>query len=99
MDRELRITCPGCETILIVDRITGEIIETRKPILEKSTGDRFKDAFLKADEDKKKLVSKFDDMKAQLDKKKKFAEDLFNESLKQAKEDKDMKPRNIFDND
>lgn len=41
------ITCPGCKTILIVDRRTGKIVEKRKPIVEDSTGDRFEDARLR----------------------------------------------------
>ncbi|MBI4666898.1 MAG: hypothetical protein HY751_10885 [Nitrospinae bacterium] len=99
MERELKISCPGCGVVLIVDRVTGEVLETRKPLVENSTGDRLSDAFLKVKKDKEKRDSIFDNMEAHLEQKKKTAEDLFNESLKSASKDPDKKPLNIFDMD
>ena len=45
-DKHLEVKCPGCGTIMTVDRISGKTIETRKPLLQKEeqTGDRFEDA-------------------------------------------------------
>ncbi|MCC5876022.1 MAG: hypothetical protein JJU11_07365 [Candidatus Sumerlaeia bacterium] len=40
----LTVTCPECDSILIVDRNTGEVLEVRKPLVEESSGDRFEDA-------------------------------------------------------
>ncbi|MBI5816211.1 MAG: hypothetical protein HZB29_11455 [Nitrospinae bacterium] len=99
MDREIKVACPGCQTILIVDRITGELIETRKPLVEKSSGDRFIDAFTKAKDDRDKRAGKLDDIAGQLEKKRKMAEELFKASLNEAKKEKDIKPNNIFDLD
>ena len=99
MEKELRITCPCCRSILIVDRISGEILETRKPLVEQSSGDRLKDAFLKQQKDKEKRDSLFSNIKDIQEKKKKLAEELFNASLDDAKKDRDQKPRSIFDAD
>jgi hypothetical protein len=46
-DEFFEIKCPDCQTILIVRRRDGKVMETRKPIIEDSTGDRFDDAFEK----------------------------------------------------
>lgn len=42
----LNVECPGCGTILVVNRKTGKVLESRKPLLEETerTGDRFEDA-------------------------------------------------------
>lgn len=40
----LSVTCPECDSILIVDRKSGEVLEVRKPLVEESSGDRFEDA-------------------------------------------------------
>lgn len=42
----LEVKCTCCHSILIVDKKTGKVVETRAPLLsqEESTGDRFEDA-------------------------------------------------------
>jgi len=99
MEKEIKLSCPCCGAILFVDRISGQVIETRKPILENSTGDRLEDAFIKSKEDKEKRESLFDNMKQIHDQKKKIAEDIFKASLESAKKTKDEKPRSVFDAD
>ncbi|MBI5749564.1 MAG: hypothetical protein HZA00_10605 [Nitrospinae bacterium] len=100
MDKELKITCPDCGVILVVDRITGKVLETRKPIIEQSTGDRFADAILKVKKDKEKITStKFDDLKKEQDKKRKISEEIFKTSLKEEKKDNNIKPHSIFEGD
>lgn len=99
MEKELRVTCPCCDTILLVDRLTGEVLHTRKPLVEKSSGDRFADALLKTRKDKEKVESAFNDLKARQEHKKKAAEEIFEASLNDAAKDTDEKPRNIFDMD
>lgn len=99
MDRELKIKCPCCESLLFVDRVSGKIIETRKPLVEQSTGNRLDDAFKKNIVDKESRSSIFDDMADNLAKKKKLSEELFKASLEDAKKDKDAKPHSIFDAD
>jgi hypothetical protein len=96
MKRELTVTCPGCHTILVIDRNNGAVLETRKKLVEESSGDRFADAFKKVDEDKKKRDDLFDTLGQTLAKRKKAAEELFNASLEEAIND-DTPPENIFD--
>src|SRR3990170_1483915 len=100
MDKELKFTCPDCGIILTVDRITGKIVESRKPIIEESTGDRFADALFKVKKNKEKLsATKFDDLKREQEKKKKLSEEIFKTSMEEAKKNKDVKPSDIFDMD
>jgi len=99
MEKELRINCPGCGTVLIVDRISGKILETRKPLVDNSTGDRLKDAFLKAEQDREKRAAAFDNMKEIQEKKRKLAEDIFNASMEDSKNRGDERPDSIFDAD
>ena len=53
------IKCPCCNTILVIDRIDGKVIEERRPILEQSSGDRFKDALIKSKQQKVTIEKKF----------------------------------------
>ncbi len=99
MEKDIKVNCPCCDSILIVDRISGKILETRRPLVEQSSGDRLEDAFLKSKQDKEKVASAFDNIKEKQEEKKKLAEDLFNASLKSAKDSGGEKPRSIFDSD
>lgn len=99
MEKEIRVTCPCCKSILIIDRIGGKILETRKPLVEDSTGDRLDDAFKKQEIDREKRDAVFSDMKGELEKRKKMSEEIFKASLEDAKKDKDVKPDSIFDLD
>jgi len=60
-DDFFEITCPDCKTILIVRRRDGKLMETRKPILADSTGDRFEDAMLKVKRSPGEIEKKFED--------------------------------------
>jgi hypothetical protein len=93
MAREpIKITCPCCNTILIIDPQEGEVLEQRKPILEESTGDRLKDAFIKAQKRHDDAESIFQKAKEKdKDRRSKF-DDLFKESLEKAKENDDGTP-------
>jgi predicted nucleic acid-binding Zn-ribbon protein len=100
MEKELSIACPDCGTILIVDRVSGKILETRRPLVEKPSGDRLTDAFGKMKADKEKRDRLFAEMNEAEERKKRLAEELFNASLKEAKESgEDIRPTNIFDRD
>ena len=99
MAKDLRVTCPCCESILIIDRATGKIVESREPLVEESSGDRLTDAFLKTKQDKEKTESLFANMKQDQEERKKAAEDLFKSSLREASEEPHAKPDSIYDND
>ena len=90
--RTINVTCPGCKTILVVNRDTGAILETRKPLVENPSGDRFADALRAHKEHEKKLGSLFTESVAGLSKKEQERQRLFEESLKQAREKGDTEP-------
>ena len=100
MEDVYKIECPCCTTILVVDRLTGKILEQRRPILEESTGDRYQDAMKKvkdrgtmAEEKFKKIQSERHDKAAKLDA-------LFKDSLKRAQESGDEpKKMNPFESE
>jgi len=97
--RTYMVTCPCCATILVVNRDTGEITETRKPLVEKPSGDRFADALQAQKEHKKKLGSLFADSVTGLSKKDEERRRQFEESLKKAREQGDSVEPEIRDID
>jgi predicted nucleotide-binding protein (sugar kinase/HSP70/actin superfamily) len=93
MDNTLTIKCPKCHDVLIVDRITGEILEVRSPLVENSSGDRFADAFKKVKSSAQEAEDKFQRSKEAEKNKKRDLDALFEKSLEQAKkEDPGAKP-------
>lgn len=85
MSDELKITCPCCQTILIVDR-KGKILEERKPILEESTGDRFEDAFQKVRGSKEAAEAKFKEAQRKEAERMARLESMFSDGMKRAQE-------------
>jgi hypothetical protein len=86
MDDFIKVTCPECNCILVVNKKTGEVVETRKPILEETTGDRFKDAFLKVKRSSALTEEKFRAAQEREKDKSKKLDALFSEKLKEIKE-------------
>ena len=94
------IKCPCCNTILVIDRIDGKVIEERKPILEQSTGDRFKDALIKSKRQKAVVEKKFKESEEAHKNRSESLQNIFNKSLKNVKESGDKsKPLTPFDYD
>ena len=81
------ITCPDCQSILIVRRRDGRVVETRKPILKESTGDRFDDAMLKVKQSGGEIERKVEAARARERGKKERLEALFKDGLKRAEEE------------
>ncbi len=94
------IKCPCCNTILVIDRIDGKIVEERKPILEQSTGDRFKDALIKSRQQKATVERKYKESEEAHKKRSESLKNIFDKSLKKVKENCDKsKPLTPFDYD
>ena len=94
------IKCPCCNTILVIDRIDGKVIEERRPILEQSSGDRFKDALIKSKQQKVTIEKKFKESEKAHKKRSESLQNIFDESLKKVKESDDKsKPLTPFDYD
>ncbi len=100
MDEFLKITCPCCDTILVIDRIKGNIVETREPIVDESSGDRFEDAFEKVRHAKEAAEAKFTEAQQKERERKAKLESLFNDGLKRAKDEGEItRPHRDFDLD
>lgn len=96
----IKITCPACNTLLIIDRINGKINEVRKPIIEQSTGDRFKDAFIKSSRQKADAENKFKKSAKAQQNRSESLNNLFKKSLEEIKKSGDAtKPETPFDFD
>ena len=83
----IQIACPECQSILIVRRRDGKLVETRKPILKDSTGDRFEDARLKVKGLKDEVERKVEEAKARERGKMDRLNALFEEGLKKQREE------------
>ena len=79
------VPCPGCKTVLIVRRKDGKVVEVRKPILEQSSGDRFKDAEQKVRGEKDAIAKKFEEAREREKNKMDRLNALFKENLEKAK--------------
>jgi len=94
------IKCPCCNTILVIDRIDGKVIEERRPILEQSSGDRFKDALIKSKQQKVTIEKKFKESEKAHKKRSESLQNIFNDSLKKVNESDDKsKPLTPFNYD
>lgn len=92
------IKCPCCNTTLVIDRLDGKVVEERKPLIEDSTGDRFKDAMIKTKQQKAVVEKKFKDSESAHKKRAQSLDSIFKESLKKVKENDDgTKPFNPMD--
>ena len=96
-----KITCPCCNTILVVDKVTGEILERREPLVENPSGDRFADALRAQKDHSKKVSTLFDKSLSGLKEKDTERQNLFEESLKKTREEGigDYKPIRDIDLD
>ena len=95
-----KVTCPGCKYVLVIDKKSGNIVETRKPILEESSGDRFKDAFEKVRHSHELAEEKFRSAREKEKSKFEKLDALFSEKLKEVREKgDDGPPESPFDLD
>lgn len=84
--RTVEVKCPCCKTILVVNRETGEVVEQRKALVEQSSGDKLADALRAHAEHKKKVAGLFAESVAGVSKKEEERRALFEEKLRQARE-------------
>lgn len=98
MSSFLEVKCPECDHILIIDRITGKVVEVRKPLLKHGSGDRFKDSLDKVKQGTKEAEELFNKSVAAEKTKSKDLNDLFEKSLDQVKQQGPITPeKNILD--
>jgi len=85
--RTYNITCPCCQTILVINRDTGKILEERKPLVDDPSGDRFADAMRARKEHADKMKTLFDKSLTSVAEKDEERRSVFEESLKKAREE------------
>lgn len=83
MSETYNISCPCCDTILVVERKTGKVVEQRKPILEESSGDRYEDALKKVRQRPGQAEEKYSRYEEEQAAKKARLNALFDERLKE----------------
>ncbi len=86
-DEFFEVNCPGCQTILIIRRRDGKLVETRKPILEESSGDRFEDAFEKVRRSKGDIEKKVEEARERERVKMDRLDVLFKEGMSKAEQE------------
>jgi uncharacterized Zn finger protein (UPF0148 family) len=91
-DDILKIACPDCKNILVVDRKSGKVLEVLKPIIEESTGDRFEDAMLKVKRSTNDLEKKVEQARQREREKMDRLNAVFKEGLEKAKDEGPIKP-------
>lgn len=98
--RRLTVRCPECNSDLVVDAATGEILSHRRPKQAPAAGKDF-DALLKGlDEDKARAADLFDRELAGMKDRDRLLEEKFREALRRAEEEPDEgPPRRPFDLD
>ena len=99
MDDTLTIKCPGCDTVLVVLRKTGEILEVRKQIVENSSGDRFEDARQKVLGQGDRAQRLFEEAKRKEQDKHARLEALFKEKREEFKDQPIERPDRPIDRD
>jgi hypothetical protein len=94
------VKCPCCETILIVDRRTGKILDERRPILDQSTGDRYQDALKKVKTRGATAEEKYQKFQQERGTKMAKLDALFKDTVKKVEESgEEIKPFNPYDRD
>lgn len=99
MDATLKVECPECHCVLVVDRRSGKVLEVRRPIREASSGDRLEDALRNVRERGTKLDDKMKAVREAEKQKATRLEGLFKEGLDRAKDDDTTSGPRPFDLD
>ena len=98
--KNFEIKCPDCNTILIVDRLSGKILEVRKPLLEESesTGDRFEDARKRVESSHDRVNEKVEEVQRAQKEKMAKLDALFSERKKEIEDSGEPveKPDSVF---
>jgi len=70
----------------VVNRVDGTVVEVRQPLVAESSGDRLTDALQAHKEHRNKVASLFSSSLADVAKKEQERKDVFEESLRRARE-------------
>ena len=97
---QLRVRCPDCESELVVDAATGEVLSHRKAKAPVAGGRSFDDLFSEMKESKDRAEEIFEREKAAYKDRDRLMEEKFKEAWKRAEEDPETgPPKRPFDLD
>jgi hypothetical protein len=97
---QLRVRCPDCDSELVVDAATGEVLSHRKPKAPVAGGRTFDDLFSEMNASKSRADEIFEREKAAYKDRDRLMEEKFKEALKRAEEDPEAgRPKRPFDLD
>jgi hypothetical protein len=86
MAANLEVTCPCCESFLVIDRLTGEVLIHKEK--EKKISGSLESMVSKLESQKSEIAKKFDkELESQKDRAR-LLEEKFQEALKRADKDK-----------
>jgi hypothetical protein len=98
--RRLHLRCPDCESELVVDAATGEVLSHRAPKQPPAGGKDFESLMRGLDEGKARAEAVFEQEKAAMKDRQRLLDEKFAEALKRAEEDPDQgPPKRPFDLD
>ena len=98
--KRLHVRCPDCETELVVDAETGEVISHRAAHRPLAGGKDFDSLMRGIDEGKARAEALFEQEKAAMKDRQRLLDEKFDEALKRAQEEPDdVPPKRPFDLD
>ncbi len=98
MSEPLRIHCPECEALLVIDPDTGALLR-HEPALAKRKVGSLEEAAQEVVRRKERAEDLFAATVEREKNKKEILEKTFREALEKAKQDPSKKPRGIFDDE
>jgi hypothetical protein len=90
--RKLTVRCPECNSDLVIDAATGEVLSHRRPKQAPAGGRDFDSLFQSLDEGKARAEDVFTREVAALKDRDRLLEEKFREALKRAEEEPDEGP-------
>lgn len=98
--KRLHVRCPDCDTELVVDAATGEVVSHRAAKRPLAGGKDFDSLLRGLDEGKARAEALFEQEKAAMKDRQRLLEEKFDEAVKRAEEDPDQgPPKRPFDLD
>lgn len=95
----LRLRCPDCDSELVVDAATGEILSHRAPKVAPGGGKSFDSLFADLDAQKASAEDRFEQEKSAWADRERLLDEKFKEAMKRAEEEPDEPVRKPFEFD
>jgi uncharacterized Zn finger protein (UPF0148 family) len=99
--KKFRITCPGCESEILVDAVSGQVLyhEEKKPLDEPAAKKSIQELMKEMDDKRKKTADRFEEEKEALKHRSEYLEKKFEEMKKHVDTADGAPPPHPFDYD